>query len=726
MTTASRAADFGASPARQSIDNVGISPDDIPLPRATTRDRVAFVALLVGTAALYLWNITVNGNANTFYAGAAWAGSRNWEALLFGSVDPSNFITVDKPPVSQWIMGLSGQVFGYSSASMLVPEAVMGVASVALLYATVTRVSGRTAGLIAGAALALTPVAAMMFRFNNPDAAMVLLMTAAAYCTVRATSRASMRWLVLAGVALGFAFLAKMLEGLMVLPALGFVYLLAAPTSLGRRVCHLLAATLALVVSSGWYVLLTLLWPASSRPYLAGSTDNNFMNLVLGYNGLDRIAGHGGGHSPAPADMEQLARENPALTGGFGGGMFGSAPGISRLFGGEFGAEISFLLPSALVAFVVVLVLRGRMPRTDLVRAGALLFGLWLLVDGIVLSYMSGTVHPYYSLAIAPPVAGLVGIGVVEAWRARSSTTVWKMITARVGLAAMIVSGGIWAFALLDREPSWFPWLRWVVLIVAVLAGVLAVVPITARRPVAAIATGCGVLAILSAPAAFAINGDTVAHTGGSPSVLPGHAGSSGSAITHSAAYPTHNRAGGVFESTDRQRGGFGSAPDSPALDRLLASSTARWAAATSRTSTAAALELDARVPVMGIGGFSNDPTPTLAQFQKYVADNEIGYYVVAAGGPGSADRAPSGSTYTHGAGGSRSGSVTVPIQQWVASHYTGHTVGDYTVYDLSAGTRSAGSSTSAHTAAAQQQRGRPMPASQSGYRHRFHHLARN
>ncbi|GAB36073.1 putative glycosyltransferase [Gordonia otitidis NBRC 100426] len=461
MTTASRAADFGASPARQSIENVGISPDDIPLPRATTRERVAFVALLVGTAALYLWNITVNGNANTFYAGAAWAGSRNWEALLFGSVDPSNFITVDKPPVSQWIMGLSGQVFGYSSASMLVPEAVMGVASVALLYATVTRVSGRTAGLIAGAALALTPVAAMMFRFNNPDAAMVLLMTAAAYCTVRATSRASMRWLVLAGVALGFAFLAKMLEGLMVLPALGFVYLLAAPTSLGRRVCHLLAATLALVVSSGWYVLLTLLWPASSRPYLAGSTDNNFMNLVLGYNGLDRIAGHGGGHSPAPADMEQLARENPALTGGFGGGMFGSAPGITRLFGGEFGAEISFLLPSALVAFVVVLVLRGRTPRTDLVRAGALLFGLWLLVDGIVLSYMSGTVHPYYSLAIAPPVAGLVGIGVVEAWRARSSAIVWKMITARVGLAAMIVSGGIWAFALLDREPSWFPWLRW-------------------------------------------------------------------------------------------------------------------------------------------------------------------------------------------------------------------------------------------------------------------------
>lgn len=206
MTTAFSAADFGAPRVLGRTDDHDAGPGP-----ATNRDRAALTALLAGTAVLYLWNITINGNANTFYAGAAWAGSRNWEAVLFGSVDPSNFITVDKPPLSQWVMGVSGQVFGYSSASMLIPEAVMGVASVALLYATVARISGRTAGLVSGAALALTPVAALMFRFNNPDAAMVLLMTAAAYCTVRATSRASVRWLVLAGVALGFAFLAKML-----------------------------------------------------------------------------------------------------------------------------------------------------------------------------------------------------------------------------------------------------------------------------------------------------------------------------------------------------------------------------------------------------------------------------------------------------------------------------------------------------------------------------------
>ncbi|WWW18583.1 glycosyltransferase family 39 protein [Nocardia vulneris] len=208
------------------------APSDT-LPPARRWERVGLAALLIGTAAAYLWHITVNGMGNNFYAAATWAGSRNWEALLFGSLDPGNFITVDKPPVSQWVMGLSGQLFGFSSASMLVPQALMAVAAVALLYAAVTRATGsRGAGLLAGAVLAATPVVALMFRFNNPDAVMVLLMTAGAYCTIRALRHASVRWLILAGVALGFAFLAKMLEGLMVLPALGLTYLIVAPTTL--------------------------------------------------------------------------------------------------------------------------------------------------------------------------------------------------------------------------------------------------------------------------------------------------------------------------------------------------------------------------------------------------------------------------------------------------------------------------------------------------------------
>src|SRR3984957_4857834 len=212
---------------------------------ARTRERIALALLLVATAVMYLWNITINAMGNQFYAGAAWAGSRNWEALLFGSLDPHNFIAVDKPPVSQWVMGLSGQLFGFSSASMLIPQALMAVAAVALLYRAVRRISGPRAALLAGAALALTPVVALMFRYNNPDAVMVLLMTAAAYCTVRALQRASATWIALAGVALGFAFLAKMLEGLMVMPAIALVYLIVAPTGLRRRLAHLLGAVVA-------------------------------------------------------------------------------------------------------------------------------------------------------------------------------------------------------------------------------------------------------------------------------------------------------------------------------------------------------------------------------------------------------------------------------------------------------------------------------------------------
>ena len=276
-----------------------------------------------------------------------------------------------------------------------------------------------------------------MFRYNNPDAVMVLLMTAAAYCTVRALERAGAKWLALAGAALGFAFLAKMLEGLMVAPAIGLAYLVVAPTTVRRRLLHLALAALACLASAGWFVLLTLLWPASSRPYLAGSTDNNFMNLVLGYNGLARVLGrdHGGAFMFGPSIGSALGstvRASAARHGGFS--QFGGAdPGITRLFSGEFGFEIGWLLPAALLAAVVVVVTRRRARRADLTRGGAILFGGWLLIDGLVLSYMKGMAHPYYCLSVAPAMAGLIAIGGSEAWRVRHTAF------GRSALAAMIL-----------------------------------------------------------------------------------------------------------------------------------------------------------------------------------------------------------------------------------------------------------------------------------------------
>ena len=645
-----------------TLDAPPVESDNAP-PRekrrrtATTWERAGLAFLLVGTAVMYLWNIPVNGMGNQFYAGAAWAGSQNWEALLFGSLDPQNLITVDKPPVSQWVMGLSGQIFGFSSASMLIPQALMAVAAVALLYGAVTRISGPRAGLLAGAALALTPVAALMFRYNNPDAVMVLLMTAGAYCTVRALQRGSARWIALAGVALGFAFLAKMLEGLMVMPAIGLVYLIAAPTPLRRRLVHLMGSLAAFVVSAGWFVALTLIWPASTRPYIAGSTDNNFMNLVLGYNGFARVLGRNHPDAaPNPAlgasvgghpQFEQTHR------GGFGG--FGNqVQGLPRLFSGEFGFEIGWLLPAALLALVLVLISRARASRTDLVRAGAILFGGWMLVDGLVLSFMQGMVHPYYCLSLAPAGAGMVAIGGAEVWRRRES---WF---GGIGLAAIVLVTGVWSWWILGRNEGWLPPLRWIILAVAVIAAAALVASVSrpTRRLLAATALVLGVVAGLAGPAAYAFATIGVSHGGGNASVGPigttpsGHGGAQGRGLA----------------------GAGGQDPDNPQLDSMLRATTTDWSAAINRSSAAAGLELSTHTAVMAIGGFTGtDPAPTLSQFQDDVANHRVTYYIAPdAGG----DRGP---------GGFGGGQQHSDIDTWVTAHFAPVKVGSDTVYNLTA-----------------------------------------
>ena len=400
--------------------------------------RPALLLLLAATGLLYLWNLSASGYANSFYAAAVQAGSTSWKAWFFGSLDPANFITVDKPPAALWVMGLSARLFGFSSWSLLVPQALEGVAAVALLSATVRRWSGPAAGLLAGAILALTPAAVLMFRFNHPDALLTLLLVAAAYGVTRALEHGSTGWFTLAGTAIGFAFLTKMLQGFLVLPAFALVYLVAAPTSLWRRITQLLAAGLAVVVSAGWWVTAVALWPASSRPYIGGSTNNSVLDLMFGYNGFGRLlggssfgAGGGGGASSAAA-----------------GSSFGGATGLTRLFGSEMGNEISWLLPAALVALVAGLWLTRRTPRTDRTRAAVLLWGGWLVGTGLVFSYMQGIVHPYYTVVLAPAIAALVAVGGRELWQHRNTTT------GRVGLAATTFSAGGWSYVLLPETPA--------------------------------------------------------------------------------------------------------------------------------------------------------------------------------------------------------------------------------------------------------------------------------
>ena len=346
---------------------------------------------------LYLWDLTRNGWANDFYAAAVQAGTKGWKAFFFGSFDASNFITVDKTPASLWVMELSGRIFGFSQWSMLVPQALEGVASVGLLYAAVRRWFGPPAGLVAGLVLALTPVAALMFRFNNPDALLVLLMTAAAYALVRAIENGRTRWLVFCGILLGFAFLAKMLQAFLVVPGFAIAYLWAgAPRAWLRRLWQTAAMGAGIILGAGWWIAIAELTPAADRPYFGGSTDNNILQLAIGYNGLGRLDGN----------------ETGSIGGGGAGGTgFGGATGLLRLFHTEFGGQISWLLPTALICLAAMAWVSRRAVRTDRIRAAALLWGGWVIVTGLVFSYMSGIIHPYYMVALAPGIGALVGIG---------------------------------------------------------------------------------------------------------------------------------------------------------------------------------------------------------------------------------------------------------------------------------------------------------------------------
>jgi 4-amino-4-deoxy-L-arabinose transferase-like glycosyltransferase len=637
--------------------------------------RVALAVLLVGTGVLYLWNLSASGYANDFYAAAVQAGTQSWKALLFGSLDPGNSITVDKPPAALWVMGLSGRIFGFNSWSLLAPQAVEGVASVWLLFAAVRRWSGPAAGLLAGAVLALTPVAALMFRFDNPDALLVLLMVAGAYCVVRATEKASVGWLVLAGTAVGFAFLTKMLQGFLVLPAFALVYLLAADTTWPKRLLHLLAGGLAVVVSAGWFVALVSLWPADSRPYIGGSTDNSLLELALGYNGLGRIlggAGNGGGGGGG---------------GGAGGGntSFGGTTGLTRLFGDSMGTEISWLLPAALIALVAGLWFTRRAPRTDRTRAALLLWGGWLIVTGVVFSYMQGTIHPYYTVALAPAIAALVAIAGRELWRGRDQ------FSCRVALALMIAVTGVWDYALLVRTSDWLPVLRWLVLVVAAVACFLVLFGGRRTARLGAVVVVATLVAGLLGTSAYAVDTASSPHTGSIPTSGPstggmggfgggGFGGGGGTTGGGGTAGGGGNQAGagGTAGGGGKQvgaggHGGFGGGGDatsSSALVTALRASTSRWAAATIGSQSAGSLELSSGASVMAIGGFTgSDDSPTLAQFEAYVRAGDI-HYFIAGGGMGG------------GPGGGGSG-VGSQITSWVQSHYTATTIGGQTVYDL-------------------------------------------
>ncbi len=685
--------------------------------------RPALLLLLVGTAVLYLWDLSANGWANSFYSAAVQAGSKSWKAFFFGSSDASNFITVDKPPAFLWPMEISARIFGVNSWSILVPQALEGVATVGLVYLSVRRWFSAQAAILAGAVVALTPVAAMMFRYNNPDAMLALLLTGATYATMRGLEKAQTKWLVLAGALIGFGFITKMMQAFLILPVIAVVYLLAAPTGWWRRVWQVVLMGVSVVVAAGWWVAAVALTPAADRPYVGGSQNNSILNLIFDYNGFGRLTGN----------------ESGSVGGGVGGaGMWGPT-GWTRLFNDSFGNMMSWLLPGALVMGAVLLLVTLRTRRTDRERAALLLWGGSLVCIGLTISMAQGIIHPYYTVALAPPLGALVGIATMGLWERRAT---W---VGRIGLAAGLGATVIWSYVLLGRTSDWFPALRPFVLVVGVL-GVAAIVALPLLRTVPKLAVGLvavlGLGAALAAPLFSTVATAATPHDGAIPSVTPTPAGGQGgpggtfpggfagrfpggggfrralgggfpggpggfpSGASGQGAFPGGGFPGGGFPGGGTgsgkpsatfpglggglQRGqgggagggGFLNASQSnPALTKLLQADASRytWAAATVNSNNAAGYQLASGEPIMSIGGFNGtDPAPTLAQFENYVAAGKIHYFIASGGGGGGGFGGPGGF-----AGGSGSADDASQITSWVESHFTAETVGGVTIYKL-------------------------------------------
>ncbi|MEU9835719.1 glycosyltransferase family 39 protein [Streptosporangium sp. NPDC048047] len=642
--------------------------------------RPGLWAVLALAAVLYTWALGRNGYANDYYAAAILSGTQSWKAFFFGALDAGSFITVDKPPLALWVMGLSARIFGFGTWSMLLPQALAGVAAVGILHSAVRRAlpgtAGHAAALLAALVMTLTPITVAINRDNNPDTLLVLLLVAAAWLCQESVRTGRTRTLVLSAVAVGLAFNVKMLQAYLVVPVFAAVHLFLAPGTVARRLGRLLAAGAALVASSAWWMAIVDLWPAGSRPYVGGSSDDSVWDLVVGYNGLGRIFGPGGGArgrgaagNPPPGVPADLPEGLTRAPGG-GPGGFGGTSGAGRLFNDILAGQISWLLPFAVLALVAGLVLafRGSLRGA---RTALLLWGGWLAVHYVVFSFAEGIFHPYYTTAMAPAVAAPTGVGGVLMWRAARRSRAWAAV-----LAGGLAVTGTWSFAVLRRSPDFVPWLAWAVAAMAAVAAVtLLMVRLggRARRAAAVTVLVTGLFAGLAGPAAYALTPLGSPVMGTNPTAGPAGSGMPGMLIRRPGtpgARDGGSGGGSGAGSGDRLPGGAGERlpgdASGPRLIRLGPAGLdddllgylernrggATWLVAVDSAQSAASAILSTGRPVIAMGGFGgSDPAMSVDRLRELVSTGRL-RYVLPGGGPGGFG-GPGGSGGSGGSAGS-------------------------------------------------------------------------
>ncbi|MGD0981347.1 MAG: glycosyltransferase family 39 protein [Solirubrobacteraceae bacterium] len=451
--------------------------------RSLTVARVApeLIVLIGASATLNFWDLSLNRWANTYYAAAVRSMSTSWHNFLYASLDPSGVMSVDKPPLTFWIQALSVRVFGYHPLSILIPDALMGVATVVLIYDLVRRLFGRPAGFIAGLALATTPMTVAMSRHNNPDVLVALFCVAALWFFVRAVQDGRTRWIVLSGVMVGLGFEAKMGIALVVVPGIVLAWLVLRPRGWRRALDQLIAGGIAMTVVGGAWPLLVALTPADNRPWLSGTANNNILSLIFDYNGFGRVSGQSGGPPPVPR--------------GVGAGVFGGATGPLRLLNSELGGQAGWLLGVALLSGLAILAatrLRRSDPRTPWIIA----VGGSFLATAVVFSVAHGIFHPYYVSLLAPFTAAVVGAGAGQLLSGRLGPSFVAAGVLAVGVLCELVVLGDYRGQLTWIQP----------LLLGVVGAACLVCVLTSNRPARAVAISAAVAALLVAPSIWAID----------------------------------------------------------------------------------------------------------------------------------------------------------------------------------------------------------------------------
>jgi len=606
-----------------SIPIEGARPTPRRLALSLPRVRPELVALLGLAALLDLWALSRNGFANEYYSAAVRAMSSDWHAFLYGSFDAAGVMTVDKPPLALWVQALSVKAFGFNSLSMLVPQALMGAASVALVYDLVRRRFGRAGGFAAGLVLALTPITVAISRHNNPDALLVLCCVAALWFLVRALEDGRTRWLVLAGMAVGLGFETKMAAALMVVPGIAAAYLWVAPRGRVAAVRQLLAGGAAMVAVGGAWPALVALTPAASRPWVSGTSDNSIFSLIFGYNGFGRLGGQAGG----PGGMG----------GGGGGGVFGGDPGVLRLLDSSLGGQAGWLLGFAVVGGLA-LVAASRLRRLDARTGWIIAVGGAFAVTAVAFSSAEGIFHPYYVSLLAPFTAALVGAGAAQVAGAGR--------IAQILAPAAIVAGMATELAVLSKLPGQLETVAPIMAAVCVLAAATLAAGGAARVRKAAL--GVALAALLVAPATWSVQTLGHATSGTFPAGGPETASFAGG--PGGGGPPGLNGGlGGANGGTTA--GGFGGGMfggDTAALTEALAymADNGGGTIAVSSQSGAASAAMQSGADVAALGGFSGrESEVTVDWLAQRVADGTIRWVLTDGDGGGMPNDGRTGSS---------------------------------------------------------------------------------